>query len=131
MVRGMSQQPRYVTSVLVEESGGVVTVTWGLGDVVSGPVEYFGYGVDYFGVDGNGGKRFGVRFHERVTGHVFEWASATQANYEPDSITASEDRIVAVYRDASIGLDEVGTITAFSHVNGKDVQTDLEVTLLR
>lgn len=109
----------------------MVTVTWGLGDVVSGPVEYFGYGVDYFGVDGNGGKRFGVRFHERVTGHVFEWASATQANYEPDSITASEDRIVAVYRDASIGLDEVGTITAFSHVNGKDVQTDLEVTLLR
>lgn len=72
--------PRYVTSVLVEETDGTVTVTWGLGDVIPGDVEYFGYGVDYFGPDGNGGKRFGVRFHEKPSAHVFEWASATQAN---------------------------------------------------
>lgn len=129
---GMIQpQPRYVTSVLVEEGDGTVTVTWGLGDVMPGDVEYFGYGVDYFGVDGNGGKRFDVHFHERATAGVFEWSSATNANYEPDSITVHDDRIVVFYRDASIGLREVGTIYAFSHLNGEDVQTRLPVTLMR
>ena len=123
--------PRYVTSVLVEEADGTVTVTWGLGDVIPGDVEYFGYGVDYFGRDGNGGKRFGVRFHERPSAHVFEWASATQANYEPDSITLDADRLVVHYRDADLGLPEIGTIRAFSHLNGVDVQTELPVTLLR
>jgi len=102
--------PRYVTSVLVEEADGAVTVTWGLGDVIPGEVQHFGYGVDYFGHDGNGGKRFGVRFHERPSAHVFEWASATQADYEPDSMTLGTDRlsvpdlIIGVVGAAVIGL---------------------------
>jgi hypothetical protein len=124
-------RPRYVTSVLVEEGDGAVTVTWGLGDVIDGAVEFFGYGVDYYGVDGNGGKRFGVRFGTEVSGHVFEWTSNTQANYDSDSVTATNDSIVVFYRDADIGLTEVGTIKAFSHLNGGDIQTDLPVTLLR
>lgn len=123
--------PRFATSVLVEEADGAVTVTWGLGDVIPGDVEYLGYGVDYFGRDGNGGKRFGVRFHERPSAHVFEWASATQANYQPDSITLEADRLVVHYRDADLGLPEIGTIRAFSHLNGVDAQTELPVTLLR
>jgi hypothetical protein len=133
MVWGMSAKlrPRYVTSVLVEEGDGTVTVTWGLGDVVPGAVEYFGYEVDYFGPDGNGGKRFGVRFHGKVSAHVFEWSSATQANYEADSVTATDESVVVFYRDADLGLPEIGTIKACSHLNGNDVQTDLPVTLLR
>jgi len=103
----------------------------GLGDVIPGDVGHFGYGVDYFGIDGNGGKRFGVRFHEKPSAHVFEWASATQANYEPDSVTLEEDRLVVVYRDAELGLPEIGAIRAFSHLNGIDVQPELPVTLLR
>lgn len=132
MVWFMTQPPpRYVTSVLVEEGQGSVTVTWGVGDVIPGDVEYFGYGVDYFGLDGNGGKRFGVRFHEKPSAHVFEWSSATQANYEPDNIDYDGDRLVVFYRDADIGLPDVGTIRGFSHLNGADVQTRLPVTLLR
>lgn len=124
--------PRVVTSVLVEEADNSVVVTWGLGETVATTgVEYFGYGVDYFGVDGNGGKRFGVRFHEKTSAHVFEWSSATQANYEADAVSVEEDRIVVRYRDASIGLTQVGEIHAFSHVNGADSQLDLPVSLLR
>jgi len=124
--------PRIVTSVLVEEGDGWVAVTWGLGDPAGvGPIEYFGYGVDYYGPDGNGGKRFGVRFHETASAHIFDWTSSTQANYESDSITFGQDSIVVHYRDASIGLPEVGTIQAFSHVNGTDLQSALPVTLMR
>lgn len=125
------QVPCYITSVLVEEHGGTVTVSWGFGDEIPGDVEYFGYGVDYFGPDGNGGKRFGVRFGEQPSAHVFEWSSATQANYDASSVMPIESGLVVTYRDASIGLPEVGTIRAFSHVNGEDVQTDVPVTLVR
>jgi hypothetical protein len=116
----------------VEESVDAVTVTWVLGDNIPGPAhpEYFGYGVDYDGPDGSGGKRFGVRFSTTNSAHVFDWTSNTQANYAADSITIVNDRVVVFYRDADIGLSEVGTIRAFAHVNGSDKQTGLAVTLL-
>ena len=124
-------KPRYVTSVLMEEIEDSVVVTWGLGDVVPGSVEYFGFEVYYYGVDGNGGKRFGVRFHEKTTAHVWDNASNTQANYEGDSITVSPDSIVVRYRDADLGLEEVGTIAAVSKINGNDLEVRIPVTLLR
>ena len=123
--------PRYVTSVLMEEKEDSVVVTWGLGDVVPGSVEYFGYEVYYYGVDGNGGKRFGVRFHEKTTAHVWDNASNTQANYEGDNVTVSPDSIVVRYRDANLGLKEMGTIAAVSHINGNDLEVRIPVTLLR
>lgn len=126
-----SNVPRYLTSVLVEEHNGSVTLHLGLGEVIPGPVEYFGYGVDYYGIDGNVGKRYGVRFAEVASAHVFEWSSSTQANYTDASVTPIQDALIVFYPDASIGLDEVGTIKAFSHVNGQDVQTELPVTLIR
>lgn len=131
--RRMTQKmlPRAVTSVLVEEADGVVIVTWDLGEVLAESAEYFGYGVDYYGLDGNGGKRFGVRFGSEVTAHVFDWASSTQANYDADCVTVEPDSIVVRYRDAGIDLERVGTIKAFSHVNGADAQTELPVVLLR
>lgn len=124
--------PRHVTSVLLEEGAGYVTVTWGLGDPVhGGTAEYFGYGLYYYAPDGTGGKRFGVRFHEKTTAHVWDNASNTQANYHGDSVTTSGASIVVQYRDADLGLTEVGTIAAFSHVNGVDTQVEIPVTLLR
>lgn len=134
MVVGMTESlvPRVVKSVLVVQENNSVVVTWGLGEpVTTSPVEYFGYGVDYFGVDGNGGKRFAVRFQEEPYAYVFEWSSATQANYDADAVTVGSDVIVVRYDDASIGLTEVGRIQAFSHVNGDDRQWDLPVGLLR
>lgn len=116
--------------MLVEKRADSVAVTWGLGDVVPGPVEYFGYEVFYYGVDGNGGKRFGARFGEKATAHVWDNASSTQANYDGDCITIEEDSMVVIYRDASLALEEIGTIAAFSHINGQDAQTNLAVALL-
>jgi hypothetical protein len=125
-------RPRHVTAVLMEETKDAVTITWGLGrGAPTDAVEYFGYVVDYHGVDGNSGKRFGVRFHEKVSAYVFDWVSAKQANYEADCVTIGEDVIIVHYRDADIGLEQVGEIHAFSHVNGADVQLDLPVTLVR
>jgi hypothetical protein len=134
MVVGMSESlvPRVVKSVLVVEANNAVVVTWGLGEpVTTSPVEHFGYGVDYFGVDGNGGKRFAVSFHEEPSAYVFEWSSATQANYEADAVTVGSDVIQIRYDDARIGLTEVGRIQAFSRVDGDDRQWDLPVALLR
>ncbi|WP_123939234.1 hypothetical protein [Curtobacterium sp. PhB137] len=123
--------PRHLTSVVMEEGDGQVIVTFGLGaELTAG--EYFGYAVDYYGTDGNGGKRFGVRLSPtEVKAYVFDWESATQANYAADTVHVTDEAIVATYRDASIGVDEVGTIKAFSHMGSDDADTDVAVTLLR
>jgi len=117
---------------MVEEDAGSVIVTWGLGEPARvADVEYFGYELYYYAPDGTGGKRFGVRFHEKTTAHVWDHASSTQANYHSDSVTVSDDSIVVRYQDADLGIGDVGTIAAFSYVNGVDTPVDIPVTLLR
>ncbi|MFD4957133.1 hypothetical protein [Microbacterium sp. NPDC058389] len=125
------QEPRYITSVLVEERDNSVIITWGLGDVVPGGADHFEYGVDYYGPDGNGGKRFDVGFFDEPSAHVFEWSSNTNANYDASSVVPIESGLVVFYRDASIGLPKVGTIQAYLSVHGQDVQTGFPVTLVR
>ncbi|MFJ8322077.1 hypothetical protein [Micrococcus luteus] len=123
--------PRTVTSVLAEVGTDSVTITWGLGEPVDvGDVEFFGYGIYYYDPTGNGGKRLGVRFGDAITAWVFHNASATQANYEASSVTATKDAVTVHFHDASLGLDAVGTIAAYAHVNGHDTQAELPVTLL-
>jgi hypothetical protein len=58
--------PRYATSAPIEEDEDSVIVTWSLGGVVPGGADYFGFEVYYFGVDRQSGKRFGVRFREKL-----------------------------------------------------------------
>ena len=125
--------PRYLTSALIEELSDSVVVTFGLGEVVPpGSAEYFGYEIYYYAPDGNGGKRFGVRLSETQTSaHVWDNNSTTQANYTSDHVKVTDDAIVVTYRDASLGLEEVGTLAAFSHVAGVDLQREFPVTLLR
>lgn len=124
--------PRTVTSVLVEEDSQSVRVTWGLGDPVeAGASEYFGYGLYYFDPTGNGGKRFGFRFGESTSAWVFDNESATQPNYDADSVTIADDSVIVHFRDASLGLQVVGTIAAYAHIDGRDEQVDIPVTLLR
>jgi len=122
--------PRLVTSVLIEERDGAVVVTWGLGEP-AGTGSYYGYEVYYYGPDGTGGKRLGVRFSETTTAHVWDNASSTQTNYVADAVKVHHDSIVVTYRDADIGLSEAGTIAASAHIDGRDNQSDLPVTLLR
>jgi hypothetical protein len=125
-----ASMPRAVTSVLVEEGDGVVTITWGLGEPV-GPASYFSYLVTYYGTDGNGGKQFGVKVVEKTIAFVFDHTSSTQSNYDADAVTVRGDSMIATFRDADIGLHEVGTILGVATVDGRDTQTDLPVTLLR
>lgn len=125
-----AQKPQYLKSVILEEREDSVLVTLALGEEILGDAEYFGYGIDYYGIDGSGGKRFGVRFgNGGVTAPIFEWSSATQAN--AGNVVQLDDGLVIIYPDASLGVDEVGSIHAFTHVNGDDVQTDQEVTVVR
>lgn len=119
--------PRFVTSTLVEATADAVTITWGLGDEIPRSADYF----RYYGADEKAGAEFGVRFHETPRAYVFDHATSTQANYAADSIDLTDDRIAVRYRDASIGLTEVGTIFASVTVDGDDVQLNLPVTLLR
>lgn len=125
--------PRLVTSVLVEEHPDSIVVTWGLGERIETqvPPEYFGYGVDYYGPDGNGGKRLGIRFGTKVEAFIFDFTDANQSNYVGESVQVLDEGIVVSYRDASLGLREIGQIAAFSHVDGDDEQTQLPVTVLR
>lgn len=120
-------------SSLEEEHANSTVVTWRLGERIEapGPPEYFGYGVDYYGPDGNGGKRLGVRFGSKVMAFIFDFTDANQSNYVGESIQLLDEGIVASYRDASLGLPEIGHISAFSQVNGDDAQTQLPVTVLR
>lgn len=123
--------PREVLSVLVEEIDGSVIVTWGLGSVVPRAFEYFGYVVYYYGTDGNGGKRFAVRFAAKTTAYVWDNASNTQANYDGDIVAQTSSSIVVRYHDADLGLKDFGTIGAFSHIDEQDAQLEIPVTLLR
>lgn len=126
----MSLTPRFVKSVLVEEEADSVTVTWVLGERAPAG-GYCSFECYYHGPDGNGGKRFGIKSVEKITAYVWDNASATQANYDGDIVTVSKDRIVARYRDASIGLTTIGTVSAVAQSGGRDYQTDIPVTVLR
>jgi hypothetical protein len=125
--------PRYVTSVLVEEHPDRVVVTWGLGDRVSALAtpEYFGYEVVYYGPDGNGGKRLGVRFGEKVAAYIWDNTDLNQSNYDAESVEENPDALVVTYRDAGLGLATIGPITAYSHIDTVDTQAELPVTVLR
>jgi hypothetical protein len=125
--------PRIVTSVLVEEHPDKVVVRWGLGDRVSALAtpEYFGYEVVYYGPDGNGGKRLGVRFGEKVAAYIWDNTDLNQSNYDAESVEENPDALVVTYRDAGLGLALIGPITAYSHIDSVDSQVELPVTVLR
>lgn len=104
------QKPQYLTSAMLEEREGSVIATFGLGDVIPGDVDFFGYGIDYYGADGNGGKRFGVRFAgDTASPLIFEWSSATQAH--AGHITYLEDGLSSSTRTPASGLPRLALLT--------------------
>lgn len=126
--------PRKLTSVLLEETENDITVTFGLGEPTRERFEYFGYGLAYYGLDGKGGKRLGVRVSTtpEVTAFVFDNESVTQANYTEDAVTLREDAVVVRFHDASLGLSGgIGTTTAYSHTDGRDRETEVQVWIVR
>ncbi|RKS84841.1 hypothetical protein DEU37_2898 [Microbacterium sp. AG790] len=121
-------RPRFVTDVTVESLPNGILVTWGLGEEVPGPVEFFGYEVEYYAPDGSAGKQIGVKVVEKVTAYI--WEGSTGANYAGTNVKFEESRMLAVYQDASIGLSQIGTLRAVFHVNGSDIQCGIPVTLI-
>jgi hypothetical protein len=130
-----NEPPRVLTSVLVEETADDVIVTWGLGEVAAQRFDVFGYELAYFGLDGNGGKRLSVKVHAsgEVTASVWDNESNTNANYGADAVTLRADAAVVRYRDASIGLEKegIGVISAYRHIDGRDQETSVQVSLMR
>ncbi|OZD55393.1 hypothetical protein CH252_05850 [Rhodococcus sp. 06-1477-1B] len=122
--------PRYLESVLVETTSDSIIVTWRLGDPIPGGArEFSGYGVAYYDPTGNGGKRLGVRFSGERSAYVWDNASSTQANYLAQAVEATPDAVIVTFNDASLGVDEVGAIHAWSHTDGNDQQVGFPVTL--
>jgi hypothetical protein len=136
MVYGVSMavvlSPRFVTAVLVEEEDDCIRVTWDLREPV--PVDnpgYFGYEVRFCGVDGDGGKQFSVRVHDKTTAHMWDDASGTHTDYAADNIAVTETAIAVNYRGVKLGLETITAMAAFTHINGADRQVGLPVVLMR
>lgn len=125
--------PRLIESVLVYVLRDAIVVRWILGEEIPGGVgaEFSGYGVAYYGTDGNGGKRLGVRFSREVSAYVWDNASSTHANYAADAVRATPHEVTVTFNDASLGVTEVGTVEAWSHIDGNDVQVNFPVQLTR
>lgn len=123
--------PRYLTSVLVEETEVGVVITWKLGDLVPTPaVLNFGYEVVCADLGGKGNRRFGVRFPS-PSAYMWDSESDVHTDYEGEHINASDDAVIVYFRGADIGPREVGLVRGSSHINGIEGQRDFPVVLLR
>ncbi|PPG40996.1 hypothetical protein [Rathayibacter sp. AY2B5] len=76
-------------------------------------------------------KHFGVRLSEQETkAFVFEFESATQANYDVTHVTDRGASLVARFPDSSLGVDAIGTVTGFATIEGEDVAAGVPAQLL-
>jgi predicted P-loop ATPase/GTPase len=122
-----------IESTLVELLPSAVQVTYTLSrPLLPLDVDRVGYWVSTFNAAGDEGKQWGVRIAdgEESTAYVFEFGSATQANYHSSSITVDGRSLVVLYNDASLTPDNAARISATSTVGSSDAQSDLPVTLL-
>lgn len=125
--------PRVLVNVLVDVDANGIVATFDLGDPFSAEpaAEWFTYGIAL--VDNSGGlvKHFAVRFSPTQTAaFIFDFASATQANYDATHVDDAGASVVVRFPDSSLGTDNVKSITGFATVNGEDVSVDVPVQLL-
>lgn len=123
--------PRYLRSVLVEETEAGVVITWKLSDLVPAPtVLHFGYEVACTDIGGKGGKRFGVRFPS-PSAYTWDSEGDVHTDYEGEHINATDDSVIVYFPGATVGPREVGPAHGASHVNGVQGQREFPVVLLR
>ncbi|PPF16855.1 hypothetical protein C5B92_10910 [Rathayibacter sp. AY1A4] len=125
--------PRELLAVHVAVDPSGITATFTLGDPIGPgqPAEWFTYGIELTGADGALVKHFGVRLSEQETkAFVFEFESATQANYDATHVTDRGASLVARVPDSSLGVDAIGTVTGFATIEGEDVAAGVAVQLL-
>lgn len=108
-----------------------MVLTFTLGDPISGDTEgVTSYGVRYFDADEERGKRLGVRLSETITAYVYDNVTDTQSNYPLSVVQVRESTIVVKFNDASLGVETVGIVDAFSLLGVRDIQNGVPVTLL-
>jgi len=125
--------PRELLAVHVAVDCSGITATFTLGDPIAmrEPAEWFTYGLELTGADGALVKHFGVRLSTAGTkAFVFEFESATQANYDASHIEDRGASLVARFPDSSLGVDAIGTATGFATIEGEDVAAGVPVQLL-
>jgi hypothetical protein len=77
-------------------------------------------------------KHFAVRFSPTETAaFIFDFSSATQANYDSSHVEDAGSSVVVRFPDSSLGTDTIGSVTAFGTVNGQDVSVAVPVQLLQ
>ncbi|PPF13689.1 hypothetical protein C5C41_16505 [Rathayibacter sp. AY1E9] len=126
--------PRELLAVHVATDPSGITATFTLGDPLELPqsVGWLTYAIELTGADGATAKHFGVRLSEQETkAFVFEFESATQANYDATHVTDRGASLVARVPDSSLGVDAIGTVTGFATIEGEDVAAGVAVQLLR
>jgi hypothetical protein len=125
--------PRLESAIGEQDETGVV-ITYGLAcEIREIMLETMVIGTAVRSSDGALMKHLGVKFFGRAWSavFVFDFPSATQANYAEALVDVDGARIVTRYPDACLGLHRDGTLRAFTTLDGRDVQSDVDVTLFR
>ena len=76
-------------------------------------------------------KHFAVKFFASAEPavFVFDFASATQANYRAEQLETAGRTLVVRYPDSSLGVHRNGELYGFTTLNGEDIITRKAVTL--
>jgi hypothetical protein len=125
--------PRELVNVLVDVDVDGIVATFDLGDALPAePVaEWFTYGIALVDESGALVKHFAVRFSPTQTAaFMFDFASATQANYDASHVEDAGSLVIVRFPDSSLGTGTVKSITGFCTVSGEDVSVDVPVQLL-
>ncbi|OIH94183.1 hypothetical protein BIU92_07060 [Curtobacterium sp. MCBA15_003] len=115
------------------DANGIVA-TFDLGDAFPAePVaNRFTYGIALVDESGALVKHFAVRFSPTQTAaFIFDFASATQANYDASHVDDAGTSVVVRFPDSSLGTDAVKSVTGIGTVNGENVSADIPVQLLQ
>lgn len=126
--------PRELINVLVAVEHEGVVATFDLDDPFPAlpAAEWFTYGIAVRDDKGALLKHFGVRFSPTQTAaFVFDFPSATQANYDASHIEDGGSGIVVRFPDSSLGLVDAGSVSGFGTVNGTDVSDNVPVQVLQ
>lgn len=130
-----TRTPRELLNVLVETDGNGTTIaTFDLGEPFPAePVaEWFTYGIALVDERDALLKHFAVRFSPTQTAaFIFDFPSATQANYDASHVEDTGSSVVVRFPDSSLGTDTIGSVTGFWTVNGEDVSVAVPVQLLQ
>jgi len=124
--------PQELLAVHVAPFKTSVSVTFDLGDpYLTGPAQWGAYVLAVRSPDGQNRQDFGVRISKTETkAFIFDFDSATQANYDASRVTITPTSISVDFNDATLDRREPRLLTGFSTVEGENVVTNAPVQLL-